>query len=529
MQQKTELRPAQQLWSTLLPIALGWAFLFRNEFASLWLRLNTEDFSYCLLAPFLAGYFVWKDRDRLAENLGGKVWQGYAAIVCAALLYFMGAMGSLETLSYVSLWLSLVGIALVLCGWRSMRTLAFPALILLFIVPPPAFIERSLSFNLRLASSAAATELLNLLSVPVFREGNIIDLGQIRLQVVDACSGLRYFLPTVLLSLVAGKMFNTSFFSRLILLLSSAPISLGLNTLRLAVTGILVRYVSPTMADGFFHDFQGWAIYLCTVVLLVGLSLFLRLFERQPVSTPTTGVVGAEEAEIDVPLPEPIALGQRFAAAFPGLKTALGVALLLVSVSLGARAVVSSQIIPEWRSFEDFPMEIGQWEGVRSYLDKATLDSLWADDYVMATYRHKVSGQELYLLVPYYRMQTSQHTAHAPTSCLLGSGWDLTSKKQLAASPATGRPFPVQQLVLSDFRASLLSNFWFQQRGRLIANEFSNKILLLWDALTMRRTDGALVRIEMPLLQGQSVDDAQRVLDEFTGQTEVLLRNHIPR
>ena len=131
--------------------------------------------------------------------------------------------------------------------------------------------------------------------------------------------------------------------------------------------------------------------------------------------------------------------------------------------------------------------------------------------------------------MPYYETQTTQHTAHAPTSCLLGSGWTVEQKRVVGPDAATGRDFPVTQMRLRLGSQVILSNFWFEMRGRHITSEYLNKLYLIWDALTRQRTDGALVRAEMVLLPGQSLEEGQAVLDTFIVPLKEELGRYIPQ
>lgn len=510
-------------------LAACWAYLFRDEFPMLLSHWDSDDFSYCYLVPLLAGYLVWERRGEIRANLGGPTWPGIVLLLLAGAFLLAGRLGSLETFVFFAIWLSIIGGAIAVLGLRAMRPLAFPALILLFIVPPPSYVERTLSFQLRLVSSEVSALILRLLSVPVFLEGNIIDLGSIKLQVVDACSGLRYFLPTILISLIVGQLMNRTALARTALFLLSAPVSITLNAIRITITGVLVRYVSPTLADGFFHDFQGWIIYLAAVALLGALSLLLRRWEgpgapsaapeAMPPVTPATATpatASTATASIGWGLPK------------LGWLTALCAAVLCLGLSQGVSYSARAQIVPEWRSLDSFPLQIGAWKGYRSFLDKETLESLWADDYFVATYQADAKGGALNLLIPYYKTQTAQHTAHAPTSCLLGSGWEISARTILPPAPQNGRPFSVQQMVLVKNGERLLSNFWFQQRGRIYASEWENKAYLLQDALSMRRTDGALVRVELLLPRDLGLEEAQARLDTFNAEVARLLEGYLP-
>lgn len=497
-------------------IASAWLYLYSSDYMVFNSQWNTDDFSYCYLVPFLATYLLWEKRTKIASIQDNTVWPGFVGILLSGMLLFIGRLGSVDTLIFISAWLSILSIFVSTFGWKSIKHLLFPALILLFIVPPPAFIERTLSFNLRLVSSELSAQLLTVLSVPVFLEGNIIDLGTIKLQVVDACSGLRYLIPTMLLSLIVGYAMNKAFWSRLALLLLSAPISIALNAIRITITGVLVRYISPTLADGFFHDFQGWVIYIAAIALLASCSLVLKRFEAK-----STGEILPAEAKEAIP-EDKSRLWRR-------LYSSVIVSFLFVSISFGLSEITTAQSTPAWKSLDTFPLQIGAWTGTRSYIDQLSLEGLGADDYFLASYRNTTTGNVLNLLIPYYRTQSSRHTAHAPTSCMLGSGWEISGRKILRPLAEATRAFPIQQLVLAKSGDRLLSNFWFQQRGRIIVGEYENKAYLFLDAVTKHRTDGALIRVEMAIPRGMTEDQAQTELDPFTVQVAEILRTFLPQ
>lgn len=510
-------RPCWGMGLQLALVACAWVFLYRETLPMLLSLWGSDDFSYCYLVPVAAGYFAWKSRKRILTQAGGSPVPGLVLLVFSGGVFLVGRLGALETLLYVSMWLSIAAIALIYLGQRAFAALLFPLAVLAFIVPPPALIERILSFNLRLLSSSMAAHLLQLIGIPVYLEGNILDIGTMRLQVVDACSGLRYLLPTIFLSLIVSHSMLKRAWTRGLLVASAIPVSIALNSIRLVVTAVLARYVSPRFVEGFLHDLQGWAIYLVTIGALAGAGLLLRRLEgSRPEALPTdsapdgNGLRGAALAGVD-----------RF--------TTIYTIVILVSLTFSVSAYAKDQIVPDCPPLEGFPLEIGTWKGTREYLDKATLDSLWADDYHLGTYVNSETGRIVYLFVPYYKQQTAQHTAHAPTSCLLGSGWEIRTRKILPPRPDTGRDFSVQQLVLGKGGEQLLSNFWFQQRGRIIVGEFENKFFLLADSVARRRTDGALVRVEILLRPNESIESAQKELDGFVSLTKRAADGFIPR
>jgi len=514
---QTSLKGTGYLAVAFTVLVLVWLGIYWEHFSVLLSHWNREDYSHSYLVPPVFLYILWISRDRIISSMGGTALPGVLVLILAMIVFIMGRLGSLETFVYASMWITLAGIALLVLGIGALKSLFFPFLVLVFAVPLPSFLNNLVSFKLKLWSSALAEKLLQALSVPVFREGNIIDLGITQLQVVDACSGLRYLFPTMLMALLVGRFFLKSNWSRILLFALCPVLTLLSNALRIAVTGLLVRYFNPELAQGFFHDFSGWLVYMFTLLFMGGITLILRKLETRADHGRQEGIIGKKFFEETNKLSTPI----KWKAILVG-------GLVLFS-GWGVQArLISSQIIPERQDFSMFPAQFDNWQGERLYLSQSILDSLWADDYISGKFRHDDTDNILHLLISYYEAQTTRKTAHAPTSCLLGGGWMLVQKSLVPPNPDVGRDFPVQSMVMEMDNTRILSNFWFEQRGRLIISEYLNKFYLFWDAMTINRTDGALVRVELYLKPDQSLEDGQLLLDAFLAELKDMLPEFVP-
>ena len=498
------------VYSVCIIIVAG-LLLYQPSLPGLLNAWSSDDYSYCYLIVPLFLYLIYDTYDRLLPARGSRL-PGYALLLLGGALFLAGRLGALKFLVHVSMWFTIIGTLLVFLRSAAIRPLTFPALILLFAIPFPSFVNNMLSLRLKLLSSQLAEGMLHMLAIPVFREGNIIDLGHFQLQVVDACSGLRYLFPSLLISLLLGHFTLRNNLFKVLLALAAIPVAVLSNAVRIAFTGVMSKYVSPELAEGFFHDFSGFMVYALSIGIILLLCLGLKRLDR-------SGPV--EHASRDKPdgVATPSAKAQ-----LPHLFIGLAlIGMLAVAHGVG----VHGQIIPERRQFTDFPISIGEWRGERKYLESEILAQLWADDYVTAVFHHP-QGNTLNMLISYYGHQAIGHTAHAPTSCLLGGGWLLESKGPLEPDVSSGRNFPIQQMVLTMNGQRILSNFWFEQRGRTITSEYLNKWYLIVDAMTKQRSDGALIRVEMLIKPNQSLAEAQDMLDAFLVELKALLPHYVP-
>lgn len=492
--------------------AVGFLLFFWQRLLPLWALWNTEDFSYCPLLPFVSIYFVYRNwADIMATPRRGYLI-GSLCIVAAVCLSLVGVLGSLEMLIFLAMWLAACGAMFLIFTDANWRNLMYPVILLAFAVPFPPFLSRMLSFQLRLVSSQLSVDFLNNIGVPALQDGNIIDLGYLyKLEVVDACSGLRYFFPMLIMAIIVGAMFHRTLRDRIALFVISPVVAVFANVVRIVLTALIMKLVSPEYTVGVYHDMLGFLVYFVSLPTLLLASQGLHRIFRDVPPAPQAPAQAAVVPEWRVPA--------MYLAGF---------ALLLLVTAPLQRHLDGNFIIPQRKTFADFPMQIGDWQGKRLYLEAGEAAGLGADDYMLASFINTKTGNQLQLLIPYYQQQTIAHTAHAPASCLLGSGWFIEHKQEQPASTITQRLFSIHQMVMTKDDGTMLSNFWFEQRGRHITDEFWNKIYMFWDAMTMRRSDGALVRAEMFLRPNQSVDDGQKILDPFLVEVRKLLPAYVP-
>lgn len=508
------------LWLTLAIVgALACALFYQGlEFmVGAW---EKPEYSHGYLIPMIAAFLIWQRKDRLESMPFTGSIAGLAVVAAGMLIYFVGELSTLYTIIQYGFIVVVIGVAYSLMGWRALKVILVPLIILGFMVPLPAFLYSNLSSQLQLLSSSIGVAVIRLFDISVYLEGNVIDLGNYKLQVVDACSGLRYLFPLMTLGFIAAYFYRAEFWKRAVIFLSSIPITVLMNSFRIGVIGVMVDRWGQSMAEGFLHDFEGWVIFMsCTAILVLEMWVLSRLGRNR---RPLREVFGMD-------MPEPTPAGatihyRRVPAQLIAAGVVIGVSIL-VSAQLGSR----QEIIPTRNDFALFPMDIEGWQGARIQMEEEIVDTLKFDDYIMADYANK-QGSRVNFYVAYYASQSKGESAHSPRSCLPGGGWVVKSLTQepLAGIELNGKPMRINRVLITKGDSAQLVYYWFEQRGRVITNEYMVKWYLFWDGLTRQRTDGALVRLVVSLGPGEDVSQGDRLLADFAGVAIDRLRPYIP-
>jgi exosortase len=238
------------------------------------------NYSHGFIIPIFCAWVVWQNRKRIAEIPARPSWLGFVVVVGAAGILVLGVLGAENFLSRTSLLFLLAGLVIQFRGWQFFRALLFPWAVLFLMIPLPAIILNQVAFPLQFEASRLASGLLGLFGVPVLREGNIIKLPSLTLDVVQACSGLRSLVSLITFAVMFGYFFERRVWRRVLLILAAIPIAVVANGVRIMGSGFLGQYWDPDKAQGFFHLFSGWVIFLLSLGLLAAFHSALSLLDR---------------------------------------------------------------------------------------------------------------------------------------------------------------------------------------------------------------------------------------------------------
>ena len=479
---------------------------FSEGLLELFDRWSTKDeYSHGFFIPLISCGFLWTRRDALKQSIGQPNWFGMVLVLGAITMLIIGNLSTIYILAQVGFIVALAGVVLTFGGFSLLRICLLPLTFLLFAIPLPFFIDTALSWRLQLISSELGVFFVRLAGVSVFLEGNVIDLGEFKLQVVEACSGLRYLYPLFSLGFLTAYAFNAPLWQRAFLFLSTIPITIVMNSARIGMIGILVNYWGIGMAEGFLHVFEGWIIFIACGGLLMGeIYLMAKL---------TSGRGFFESLQI----PE-ISSIKLTKTSKPGVVKKPVVAAL-VSFALAGVLITNianrTEIVPDRQRFVSFPKLLGDWKGRASFLKPRIELFLGLDDYILANY---VAPEKpsINLYIAYYKSQRNGVSPHSPQVCIPGGGWLITSLEEKRFDQVKSSvPVIYNRVVIQRNDFKQIVYYWFDQRGRKIANEYKTKWYLLKDAILMNRTDGTLVRLVTSVQRNEDEAAADKRLQGF--------------
>jgi exosortase len=254
------------LWlyaSTGLHLALQW-----------W---HDPNFSHGFFVPLFSLFLLWQEKYRLARIIPRPSWSGFVILSAALCMLIVGQMGAELFLARFSLLVLLAGLIVVFAGWPFLRALSFPLAFLLLMIPIPTILFNQITFPLQLEASKVSAFVLPMCGVPTLREGNVINLPSMPLEVAEACSGIRSLMSLITLAIIYGYLMEKRLWVRWLLAIASVPIAIAANSVRIIGTGLLVQYWDADKAEGFFHASWGWIIFVVSLLMLYGLHAAIRL------------------------------------------------------------------------------------------------------------------------------------------------------------------------------------------------------------------------------------------------------------
>ena len=359
--------------------------------------------------------------------------------------------------------------------------------------------------------------MISLFHVPATLDGNVIILAAAKLEVAEACNGLRYLFPLVSFAFLISMLIKDRFWKKALIVLSSVPIAIIMNAGRIAMIAVLLDRFDIDTSTGSTHAFEGFAVFSLCIALL-----FLEVWFLSGIGSPRGRFVVSDLLILDRDT------FQRLIS-WPVSRTSLlAGTILLAGTGLVASLPVRTEVIPQRLPFALFPMEFNGWRGTPQTLDSESLTALGLTDYLLADFANgAAAGGPLNLYIAYYASQRAGIHAHSPQLCIPGGGWNIISQSIINLPSTNGGSISANRVVIEKRGVKQVVYYWFEERGRHIAKEGTLKYYALRDALLDSRTDGALIRIVAPLY-GKDEANPDSMAGKLVVDVSGLLESYVP-
>ena len=487
---------------------------YMNTYPHFWTAWQTDEYSHGIILPPISVLWSIYLLQNKPVNFKTSIW-GIPVLIAGLLLNWGGELISNNWLSSISILISFSGLIYTFLGSAALKRMLPAIFLFFFAIPLPATIMPSLTAYLQLISSDFGVKILQALGISVYREGNIIDLGLHKLDIATACSGLRYLFPLISLSYLLSLLSLKSWWKRLALILSAIPIAIGINSLRIALTGILFNAFGIESIEGTLHYVEGFIFFALSLVILMFFKIILDALPPKK----------KQETNYDfsISLKKPFWNDAR-----PPSKI-----ICLIVFALFAFFSVMPHLLAKRggeyptllrQDFSNFPLKIKNWTGNPDILAINMLRSLKPSDYFMGHYvREETSSGPITLYIAYYEKQSQENSIHSPKICLPGSGW-ITQYNEIRQVGDV----KVNVDILQKDGQKIVTYYWFREGGFDVATNLDVKKYLLLNALRYGRADGSLIRLSAQVSEGDDEKSVKASMDDFLSAVLPILPRYLP-
>jgi exosortase D (VPLPA-CTERM-specific) len=475
---------------------------------------SQEEYSHAwFILPLAALIFI--QRFRTARLGGARVPGVLVAVASAVIMLFAWATASNTAVIYGAI-MGIIGIVWASVGSEAMKTLTAPLVYLFFMVPLPVALYISTSAEMQLLASRLGMVLISLFDVPASLDGNIIILASARLEVAEACNGLRYLFPLVSFAFLISMLLEDRLWKKILIVISSVPIAIILNAGRIAMIAVLLDRFDIDTSTGSAHAFEGFAVFFLCIVLL-----FLEVWFLLRIGSSRGRLVLSDLLMLDR------GTFRRLATWPTPFTSLLAGSILLFGTGLVASLPVRTEVALRRQPLALFPMDFKGWRGVPQTLDSDSLQALGPTDYLLADYTNEGAVGPLNVYIAYYASQRAGKFPHSPQLCIPGGGWNIITQSIVNLPSTDGESIEANRVVIEKRGTRQIVYYWFEERGRHIASDGALKYYALRDALIDNRTDGALVRIVAPIHADDEIQ-ADLMAGKLVADASALLQSYVP-
>lgn len=509
------------IFSGLL-FSFGW-LLYQTGLLEIWLQ--DEEYGHGMMVIGLLLYLLYSNRNSLLTAPNQINNFSIILSVAALIMFSLGKLSGIAPIQMYSIWLFAVAATLSIGGKRLLKKLLVLLLIILLLIPLPNVLGPMLTSQLQLISSKLGVWVIRLFGGIVYLEGNVIDMGGVKLLVAEACAGLRYLFPLMSISAIAGFLMRAPTWMRWSIFLASIPVTIFMNSFRIGVTGLLSEAYGVSHTEGFLHFFEGWVVFVISLLILMLLAALLIRTTPEPSNFSKTfsfeGVFSKKEESKKNISSE---INQRWQSMYT-VKILLG--CLVIAVVLSSPIVERKNPNISSKSFSLFPEKLGQWRANESRLPASVVETAGASDYYNGNYT-STEGKSINLYISYYEDQKLGPAPHSPELCIPGDGWKITSNTPFILTAKNGVNIEVSRLIITKGEHTIITYYWLKQGKNIFRQQFMARLNLIWFAIKENRADAALIRMVSEVGNEEKIKDVDSRMQKMAIELLEVISDYVP-
>lgn len=499
-------------------LGFGW-LLYQSGLLLFW--LEDEEYGHGMMVIGLLGYLLYRNRSRLLTAPVSVSWLGIFISVTALIIFILGEVAGIAQVRMYGIWLFGLGAIFSIGGWVLFRKLLVPLLIIFLLIPLPGIFGPLLTAELQLISSKIGVWVIRLFGGIVFLEGNVIDMGEVKLLVAEACSGLRYLFPLMSIGAIAGYLMRAPVWMRWTIFLTTIPVTIFMNSFRIGVTGLLTEAYGPNHTEGFLHFFEGWVVFVASLIILIG---FAWLLTKLLPDSPAFAKVFSFDHVFDT---------KEDSIAEKNQNWQTKPAVLFMLFSLIIAVIVSSpffereETIVVSKPLFQFPTMLGQWRASESRLPPSIEAVAGASEYYYGDFLSP-SNDKVNVYIAYYQDQKQGAAPHSPKVCIPGDGWVITNDEPVSIKSKNGKSYEVSRLIITKDKHTIVTYYWLKQGKNVFRQQFMARLNLIWFAIAENRADAALIRMVSEVGSNEKIEDTDARMQEMATKLLYVISDYVP-
>lgn len=499
-------------------LGFGW-LLYQSGLLLIW--LEDEEYGHGMMVFGLLVYLLYHNRSLLLSSPISKSWVGIFFSLIALVVFLLGEISGIAPIQMYSIWFLALAATFSIGGWNLFRKLLIPMCIIFLLIPLPNVLGPMLTSQLQLVSSTLGVWIIRLFGGIVYLEGNVIDMGGVKLLVAEACAGLRYLFPLMSIGALAAYLMRAPSWMRWSLFLATIPVTIFMNSFRIGVTGLLTETYGSKHTEGFLHFFEGWVVFVTSLVILIGFAWML--IKSLPDSPPFSKVFTIEN----------IINAEKNTQYNKNLNWQTQPAVLVMLSCLFIAVIASTSLIEHdspivaSKPLSQFPQYLGEWRANESRLPVSIEDTAAASDYYYGTF-HSQDNKKVNLYISYYEDQKQGPAPHSPTLCIPGDGWKITSDEPFLLKAKNGKTIEVSRLLIKKRDQTIVTYYWLKQGSKVFRQQYIARLDLIRFAMMENRADAALIRLVSEVNSDENIENADARMQQIASELLNVISEFIP-